>query len=233
MKPRAFALLFSCALLISCAGSAISPQAQAVCNAIHSITPSRLAFAPSSLKASLNSPTLTKLFLNATSTYWDAANYADIPTCAFFPASSEDVSAAIFALGREPGVPFALKSVGHNWNRRSSSIDGGVLIPFRPTLQSLILAPDEKTAKAGPGARWVEVMRELDKRNKCAVGGRSGDVGVGGYTLQGGVSYLTAQYVRCRLLTIIVESGTDLNYCRDLHATMSSNTKSSHPMGAY
>jgi hypothetical protein len=228
-----YALLFGCVLLRSCAATAISPQAEAVCDAIYSIAPSRLAFAPSTPKASLNSPTLTELFLNTTSTYWDAANDADVPACTFFPASSEDVSAAIVALGREPGVPFALKSGGHNWNRGFSSTEGGVLISFRPNLQSTILAPNGKTAKVGPGARWTEVMQELDKSNKCAVGGRSGDVGVGGYTLHGGISYLTAQHVRCRLLTIIVESGTNLNYCRDLHAIMSSNTNWSQLMELY
>ncbi|KAK4952099.1 hypothetical protein LTR10_010019 [Elasticomyces elasticus] len=170
------------------------PQAQRVCDDIHSTASSRLAYAPSSSKASLNSPYLAELYTNATATYWDAANDADVPACAFFPSCSEDVSAAIIALGKEPGVPFALKSGGHNWNRGFSSTDGGVLISFRPNLQSTSLAPDGLTAKVGPGARWVEVMQELDKSNKCAVGGRSGDVGVGGYVVQGGISYLTSQY---------------------------------------
>jgi hypothetical protein len=41
------------------------------------------------------------------------------------------------------------------------------------------LAPDGESAEVGPGAKWTEVMTVLDKSNKCAVGGRSGDVGVG------------------------------------------------------
>ncbi|KAF2670785.1 FAD-binding domain-containing protein [Microthyrium microscopicum] len=137
---------------------------------------------------------LTSLYKNTTTTYWDAANDADVPACAFFPASSKDVSTAIVALAKEPGVPFALKAGGHNWNRGFSSTDGGVLISFRPNLQNITLASDGQTAQVGPGAGWVEVMQKLDKSNKCAVGGRSGDVGVGGYVLQGGISYLTAQY---------------------------------------
>jgi hypothetical protein len=192
-----FTLLISFALLSSCAATTISSQAQAVCNGIHSTAPSRLAYAPSSSKASFNSLGLTELYKNITTTYWDAANNADVPACVFFPTSSEDVSAAIVALQKQPGVPFALKSGGHNWNRGFSSTDGGVLISFRPNLQTTTLATDGQTAKIGPGARWVEVMKELDKSNKCAVGGRSGDVGVGGYVVQGGISYLTAQHVSC------------------------------------
>jgi FAD/FMN-containing dehydrogenase len=88
-----------------------------------------------------------------------------------------------------------LKSGGHNWNRGFSSTDGGVLISFRPNLQSVQLAHDGLTAKVGPGSRWMEVMQVLDRSNKCVVGGRVGDVGVGGYILQGGISYLTAQHV--------------------------------------
>jgi hypothetical protein len=57
------------------------------------------------------------------------------------------------------------------------------------------LAPDEESAEVGLGAKWTEVMTVLDKSNKCAVGGRSGDVGVGGYVILGGLSSLTSQYI--------------------------------------
>lgn len=173
----------------------ICPQAQSVCDEIYSTAASHLAYAPSSSKALFNSPELTSLYVNTTTSYWDAANDGDLPACVFFPASAEEVSAAIVALGKQPNVPFALKSGGHNWNRGFSSTDGGVLISFRPNLQSTQLAPDGETAKVGPGSRWLEVMQVLDKSNKCVVGGRVGDVGVGGYLLQGGLSYLSAQYV--------------------------------------
>ncbi|KAK4889592.1 hypothetical protein LTR27_011670 [Elasticomyces elasticus] len=53
-------------------------------------------------------------------------------------------------------------------------------------------------------------MQKLDKSNKCAVGGRSGDVGVGGYVVQGGISYLTSQYVGHHLVIVTSAAGTDL-----------------------
>lgn len=174
MKPIHFALLSWFILLQSCTATTITPQAQSVCDAIHSFAPTRLAYSPSSPQASLNSPYLTTLYTNTTTTYWDAANDADIPACVFFASSGEDVSAAILALSKEPGVPFALKSGGHNWNRGFSSTDGGVLISFRPNLQGTVLAEDGESAKVGPGARWAEVMKVLDGSDKCVVGGRSG-----------------------------------------------------------
>lgn len=66
--PVSFALLSSCTANLN---STISPQAQAVCDEIYSISPSRLAYAPSSSKATLNSPELTGLYMNTTTTYWD------------------------------------------------------------------------------------------------------------------------------------------------------------------
>lgn len=69
------------------------------------------------------------------------------------------------------------------------------MISFRPNLQSVVLAHDLKTAAVGPGAKWKEVMAELNKKGRCAVGGRNDDVGVGGYVTLGGLSYLTGEYV--------------------------------------
>ncbi|KAK5738053.1 hypothetical protein LTR17_006296 [Elasticomyces elasticus] len=221
MNHYSSTLLMSFALLASSAASTISTQAQRVRDDIHSTAPSRLAYAPSSSKASLNSPYLAELYTNTTATYWDAANGADVSACVFCPSCSEDVSAAIIALEKEPRVPFALKSGGHNWNRGFSSTDGGVLISFRPNLQSTSPAPDGLTAKITPGARWVEVMQELDKSNKCAVGGRSGDVGVGGYVVKGGISYLTSQYgFSCDNVVeyeLVTANGTILNVNNHTH----------------
>ena len=218
MRQTWFTLLSGSALLSTCIAAVLPTHAEFVCDEIYTAAPSRLAYAPSTSKGTMNSAELTELYKNTTATYWDAANDADVPACAFFPASSKDISAAMVALGKAPGVPFALKSGGHNWNRGFSSTDGGVLISFRPNLQSTNLSPDGRTAKIGPGARWVEVMQELDKSNKSVVGGRSGDVGVGGYVLQGGISYLTAQYVSRRASsTALLE--TDAVFPRDSLAT--------------
>lgn len=187
-------MLMVCAWPLLCAATPISSQAQSVCDEIYAAAPSHLAYSNSSSKASSVTPDLTALYKNATS-YWDAANNADIPACVFFPSCAEEVSAAIIAIGKQPNASFALKSGGHNWNRGFSSTDGGVLISFRPNLQSTVLAPDGKTAKVGPGSRWLEAMHVLNQSNKTVVVGRVGDVGVGGFLLQGGISYLSAQHV--------------------------------------
>lgn len=86
-----------------------------------------------------------------------------------------------------------MKSGGHNPNRGFSSVDGGVLISFS-NLASTTYNSESQTADLEPGGRWIEVAQALDPYGVTAVGGRIGDVGVGGLLLGGGLSFLSGQY---------------------------------------
>ncbi|KAK2757544.1 hypothetical protein FQN54_004513 [Arachnomyces sp. PD_36] len=179
--------------LLSLSTAAPSTDATAVCNEIFSSIPERTAFDPDGPTPERSSD-LESIYDETIDTYWDAENKGDRPACILFPSSAEDVSIAVKALKERPSVPFAIKSGGHQFNRGFSSTDGGVLISFRPNLASISLSEDGETAEVGPGARWQEASEALDSSNKCVVGGRIGNVGVGGYTLGGGLSFLTAQH---------------------------------------
>jgi len=48
---------------------------------------------------------------------------------------------------------------------------------------------DHTIASIGRGAKWLDVYRYLDEFGLSVAGGRNGDVGVGGLTLGGGISY--------------------------------------------
>jgi hypothetical protein len=128
--------------------------------------------------------------------YWSQANADPEPTCVFFPSNAEEVSFAVQTLNLYPNVLWAMKSGGHNCNANFSSVNQGVLISFRPNLQDIVLSEDRQTVEIGPGARWGEVIEAVNPCNVTVVGGRLGDVGVGGYTLGGGLSFLTPQYVQ-------------------------------------
>lgn len=183
------------ALFLSAAAADLpSTNATAVCNEIFSSIPERTAFDPEGPTPERSSD-LESIYDETTDTYWDADNKDDRPACILFPSSAEDVSVAVKALKERPSVPFAIKSGGHQFNRGFSSTDGGVLISFRPNLASISLSEDGETAEVGPGARWQEASEALDPSDKCVVGGRVGNVGVGGYILGGGLSFLTTQYV--------------------------------------
>ncbi|KAF2165441.1 hypothetical protein M409DRAFT_55835 [Zasmidium cellare ATCC 36951] len=169
-------------------GHSIS-HAQAICHQLHKQIPSRVAF-----DNTTNNGKLAAAYQEATQRYNNAANADDVPACVLFPSCASDVSAAFKLLHDAPDVPFALKSGGHDWNRGTSSTNGGVLIYFRPYLNYTTPSHDGLSAEIGPGARWQEVIPPLEAINRTVVGGRYGDVGVGGYISRGGISYLSSQY---------------------------------------
>lgn len=89
--------------------------------------------------------------------------------------------------------PFAAKSGGHAAFSGASNIAGGVTIDLAG-LNEVTVNKDRKTVSVGPGNRWVDVYRQLEKENLTVVGGRIADVGVGGLTLGGGISFFSNMY---------------------------------------
>lgn len=165
-------------------------HAESICHELRKKIPSRVAFDNRTINGGL-----TAAYEEATKRYNNAANADDVPACVVFPSCAADVSIAFKLLYDAPDVPFALKSGGHDWNRGTSSTNGGVLISFRPYLNYTVPSQDGLSAEVGPGSRWQEVIPPLEAINRTVVGGRYGDVGVGGYISRGGISYLSSQYV--------------------------------------
>lgn len=132
-------------------------------------------------------------YASAKSHYWSNANADGTPACVVFPTSALDVSAVIQVLLKYPDVGFATKSGGHNANVGFASTDGGVLISMAQ-LNSTTLSPDRKQAYLSPGARWMDAVGALEPYSLTVVGGRVGDVGVGGLLVGCGLSFLSAQY---------------------------------------
>ncbi|RCI16020.1 hypothetical protein L249_1970 [Ophiocordyceps polyrhachis-furcata BCC 54312] len=133
-------------------------------------------------------------YVSATSDYWNVINAGKRPVCVFFPSSAADVSSAVRALMAYPAARFALRSGGHNSNPGFSSVDGGVLIAFAPGLCAVDLASDAGSVLVGAGCKWDQVYSRLQPLGRTVVGGRMGDVGVTGFILGGGLSYLSGQY---------------------------------------
>ena len=174
-----------------------SSNADAVgtCEYLHSVYPKDLAWdplSPQGIESILNAP----LYNEAVSEYWNGVNSGNRPTCVFFPSSAEQVSTAVKQLNKYSSAEFALKSGGHNFNSGISSTDGGVLISFNQNLASISRSADGESFHVGPGARWGDVYEVTAETNQVLVGGRLGNIGVGGFTPGGGLSYYSAQYVR-------------------------------------
>lgn len=123
--------------------------------------------------------------------YWSSTCAALKPTCILFPSSADEVAAIVDIL-KTNDEHFAIKSGGHNANDYFSSIDGGPLISTSQ-LNHILLDQDTGIVRMGPGHRWDEVADALDGSGWGVVGGRVGNVGVGGYLLGGGLSFQSAE----------------------------------------
>ncbi|EFX04313.1 FAD dependent oxidoreductase [Grosmannia clavigera kw1407] len=124
--------------------------------------------------------------------YWSTSCAALKPACVVFPSSSLEVAAIINILNGNSDN-FAVKSGGHNANNHFSSTKGGPLISTK-NLNHVLLDNETGIVQIGPGLRWDEVADELNGSGWCVVGGRIGNVGVGGFMLGGGLSFMSQEY---------------------------------------
>ncbi|KAI3528808.1 FAD binding domain-containing protein [Colletotrichum filicis] len=124
--------------------------------------------------------------------YWSTACSNLKPDCILVPTSATEVSAIVTALLNNK-EQFAVKSGGHNPNNYFASVQGGPLISTKG-LKEVVYHKESNTVSVGPGNKWEEVHEALEGTGVTVVGGRIGNVGVGGYLLGGGLSFLSTQY---------------------------------------
>ncbi|KAJ4177631.1 hypothetical protein NW755_013744 [Fusarium falciforme] len=127
------------------------------------------------------------------SDYWSTLLRGIKSACIVVPQSAEHVSTAVKILNKYPDVKFAVKSGGHDPNAGHATVSNGVLISLAE-LKGATYDRDNGVAYVKPGGEWNDVISELNKEGIAVVGGRLGIVGVGGLLLQGGISFLSAQY---------------------------------------
>ncbi|EAW10965.1 FAD-binding oxidoreductase [Aspergillus clavatus NRRL 1] len=124
--------------------------------------------------------------------YWSAACGDLRPSCIAAPSSALEMSAIVKQLHNFDDL-FAVKSGGHMPNNGFASVQDGLLISTK-NLDQVIYNPEDQTAIIGPGLSWEDAQKGLDGTGRTIVGGRLGGVGVGGYMLGGGLSFLSSQY---------------------------------------
>ncbi|KAF6787582.1 FAD binding domain-containing protein [Colletotrichum sojae] len=124
--------------------------------------------------------------------YWSTACGHLKPGCILFPKSAEEVSEIVKVLGTS-SEQFAIKSGGHNPNNFYASVQDGPLISTK-NLNEVKYDRATTTVSVGPGNKWEDVHDALEWTGVTVVGGRIGNVGVGGYLLGGGLSFLSTQY---------------------------------------
>ncbi|PVH74286.1 FAD-binding domain-containing protein [Cadophora sp. DSE1049] len=145
--------------------------------------------------------------------YYTLMARSTIPLCIVHPTSSEDVSKAIKIISQHTCI-FAIKSGGHAMFPGGSTAPGGIVLDLQ-LLNGLELSEDRGTLFLGTGNRWGAVYEFLMPWNLTVVGGRVGDVGVGGFLLGGGISFISRRYGwgcdNVRNYEIVLANGTITN----------------------
>lgn len=131
-------------------------------------------------------------YLTEQQNYWSTGCSALKPSCILYPTSANEV-ATIVQILNDNNETFAVKSGGHNPNEGFSSIQSGPLISTKE-LNEVVFDAASMTVRVGPGNDWEDVHKALEGTNVTVVGGRIGEVGVGGYVVGGGLSFLSTQY---------------------------------------
>jgi hypothetical protein len=113
------------------------------------------------------------------------------PAAVAFPESPQDV-AAVVLLARESGLRVAAQGTGHGAGPLGSLEDTILLKTER--MKAVSIDPARRTARVEAGAAWLEVVEAAAQHGLAALAGSSPDVGVVGYTLGGGLSFLGRRY---------------------------------------
>ncbi|KAF8258459.1 hypothetical protein EI94DRAFT_1815307 [Lactarius quietus] len=111
--------------------------------------------------------------------------------CSVEPGTPQDVGLILQQLA-STHTPFAVKDGGHTLNPGFSSTRGVQISMAR--FNDIVIHEDSDTVEIGSGLTWMEVYSYIVPKGINVVGGRSGPVGVSGYTLGGGYSFKTNQY---------------------------------------
>jgi FAD/FMN-containing dehydrogenase len=103
--------------------------------------------------------------------------------------TARDIQVAV-SVAREQGLPLAVQATGHGFD---VACHGAVLLKTS-RMARVMVDPDRRIARVGPGARWGDVIAAAAPFGLAPLSGSSPSVGVTGYTLGGGVGWLGRAY---------------------------------------
>jgi hypothetical protein len=128
---------------------------------------------------------------------WDEARRAwnlavdQWPTAVAIPTSAKDV-VEIVDFARLEGLRVTAQGTGHGASAHGS-LEDTILIKLH-RLRGVTIDPEHRVARAEAGAIWIDVVEAAAEHGLAALAGSSPDVGVVGYTLGGGLSWLARKH---------------------------------------
>src|SRR5918995_6329093 len=114
------------------------------------------------------------------------------PAAVAIPESAEDV-AAVVAFARAEGLRVAPQGTGHNAGALGRELGDTILLKTN-RMRGVTIDAENRSARAEAGVIWIEVVEEAARHGLAALAGSSPDVGVVGYTLGGGLSWLARKH---------------------------------------
>lgn len=124
---------------------------------------------------------------------WDRARQAwnlaadQQPEAVAFPESVAEVAAAL-DLARAHGWRVAPQATGHGAMALGSL--AGTLLLKTERMQGVLIDPQARIARVEAGTLWQDIVHAAARYGLAALAGSAPDVGVVGYTLSGGLSFL-------------------------------------------
>src|SRR4051794_22762761 len=143
---------------------------------------------------------------------WDEARAAwnlavdQRPALVAIPESAADV-VAIVDFARERGLRVAPQGTGHNASA-IATLERTILVKTS-ALRDVEIDVAGRRARAGAGVLWAEVTGPASEHGLAPLAGSSPDVGVVGYTLGGGLSWLSRRHGLAANSVLAIELVTD------------------------
>jgi hypothetical protein len=113
------------------------------------------------------------------------------PAAIAFPADETEV-AAVVSYARTNGLRVAAQATGHNATPLGSLDDTLILNTSR--LTGVEIDADARRVRVGAATRWESVTPRLSELGLAGLHGSSPDVGIVGYSLGGGIGWLSRKY---------------------------------------
>jgi FAD/FMN-containing dehydrogenase len=132
-----------------------------------------------------------------TDTDWDSAHEAfntrvdQRPQAMVFPADAADV-VTIVDYARKNGLRIAPQATAHN-AAPLGDLDGTIVVQTSE-MQEVSIDPIAHRVRVGSGVKWEKVAPRLSDYGLAGLHGSSPDVGIAGYSLGGGIGWLSRKY---------------------------------------
>ncbi|KAK0460144.1 uncharacterized protein EV420DRAFT_1641474 [Desarmillaria tabescens] len=157
------------------------------------------------------------------STYFSLDQGGMQPACVVFPSNASQVSTAVSVAARH-GCQFAVTSGGHMaWVGASNIGTEGFAVDLA-NINTIAISDNGGSVTLGSGLRWKDVYDYLEPLNLTTVGGRVPSVGVGGFIVGGGISFLSFRhgFASSNVINyeVVLSSGEIVNANSTSHPTL-------------